>query len=45
MDENRCVTLRPMFRAIHCICAHGSTFGLPTGSKLSSQVQRGQVER
>ena len=40
-----CLTLRTMFRAIHCICAHGSTFGLPTESKSSSQVQRGQVER
>src|SRR4029077_11220109 len=40
-----CLTLRPMFRATHCICAHGSTFGLPTESKSSSQVQREQVER
>src|SRR4029077_681644 len=38
-----CLTLRPMFRTIHCICAHGSTFGLPTESKSSSQVRHGQV--
>ena len=33
-----CLTSRTMFRTIHCICAHGSTFGLPTESKSSSQV-------
>src|SRR5262249_7773590 len=39
-----CLTLRTMFRTTHCICARGTTFGLPMELKLSSQVQRGPAE-